>query len=252
MFELAAVNYLNFSEFGLRDNVGILAVLKHKTAAAAGSSSSDRAPLRGSSSSSRRPGGRSRSARRTGSSSESSSSSGDEDAASSDEDRAIPVPRVALRAQEEAAAARSRYRENTTRRAGGRHQRGYLHGRDGPPSPSSSRRSRGQSGAVLAAAGDAAGVGHPQLLAIANTHVLFNPKRGDIKLAQLRLLLHHLQQLIAAAVPEDVAGHVPALIMGDFNSKPCTPLYQFMRQGWIDCLQHHRKDMAGEPDGLCH
>jgi endonuclease/exonuclease/phosphatase family metal-dependent hydrolase len=35
------------------------------------------------------------------------------------------------------------------------------------------------------------------------------------------------------------------MIMGDFNSKPDTPLYRFMRQGAIDCLKHHRKDMAG-------
>jgi endonuclease/exonuclease/phosphatase family metal-dependent hydrolase len=81
---------------------------------------------------------------------------------------------------------------------------------------------------------------------VANTHVLFNPKRGDIKLAQLRLLLQHLQALIAAALPEDQAQHVAAMVMGDFNSAPNTPLYRFMRQGWIDCLQHHRKDMAGQ------
>jgi endonuclease/exonuclease/phosphatase family metal-dependent hydrolase len=96
---------------------------------------------------------------------------------------------------------------------------------------------------AAAAEDDASKYGH--FVAVANTHVLFNPKRGDIKLAQLRLLLHHLQVLIAAAVPEDQAGHVPAMIMGDFNSKPDTPLYRFMRQGAIDCLKHHRKDMAG-------
>lgn len=239
-FELVAVNRLNFSEFDLRDNVGLMAVLKNRTAA---SGAGDRQPL---SSRSRRPPRRSRSGRRVGSSSESTSSS-ESESESSDEDRAIPVPRVDLRAAEEAAAARNRGR--VYRRAGSR-------GRSIRPSPTrggreespEARKPRGRkavAAAVAAAAADSPSK-YGQFLAVANTHVLFNPKRGDIKLAQLRLLLHHLQVLIAAAVPEDQAGHVAAMIMGDFNSKPDTPLYRFMRQGWIDCLQHHRKDMAGE------
>jgi endonuclease/exonuclease/phosphatase family metal-dependent hydrolase len=65
------------------------------------------------------------------------------------------------------------------------------------------------------------------------------------------MMMPCLQVLIAAAVPGDQAGHVAALIMGDFNSKPGTPLYTFMRQGWVDCLQHHRKDMAGGQRKAC-
>lgn len=84
-----------------------------------------------------------------------------------------------------------------------------------------------------------------QFLAVANTHVLFNPKRGDIKLAQLRLLIRHLQALISAAVPQGHVGHVPALVMGDFNSVPDSPLYRFVRDGLVNCLEHHRKDIAG-------
>lgn len=34
-----------------------------------------------------------------------------------------------------------------------------------------------------------------QLICFANTHILFNPKRGDIKLGQIKLLLDHLSQL---------------------------------------------------------
>jgi endonuclease/exonuclease/phosphatase family metal-dependent hydrolase len=83
-------------------------------------------------------------------------------------------------------------------------------------------------------------------IAVANTHVLFNPKRGDVKVAQLRLLIKHLQQMVAANLPAEQLQHVAGLVMGDMNHQPNTAVYRFMAQGWVDCLRQQRKNMAGE------
>jgi mRNA deadenylase 3'-5' endonuclease subunit Ccr4 len=85
----------------------------------------------------------------------------------------------------------------------------------------------------------------PPFIAVANTHVLFNPRRGDVKVAQLRLLIKHLQEMVAVNVPAQQQQHVAALVMGDMNHQPHTAVYQFMAQGWVDCLRQQRKNMAG-------
>jgi len=60
---------------------------------------------------------------------------------------------------------------------------------------------------------------------VANTHLLFNPKRGDVKLAQARTLLAK-----AAAVASKFAvGH--ALLGGDFNATPGSAVYEFVSGG---------------------
>uniref|UniRef100_S4RLU3 Angel homolog 2 (Drosophila) n=1 Tax=Petromyzon marinus TaxID=7757 RepID=S4RLU3_PETMA len=61
---------------------------------------------------------------------------------------------------------------------------------------------------------------------IANTHLLFNPKRGDIKLAQLALLLAEIDKV-------SDGGRLPVLLCGDFNSVPGSPLYHFLRHGYL-------------------
>eukprot|EP00887_Chlorella_sp_A99_P001011 scaffold5.g1011.t1 len=50
-----------------------------------------------------------------------------------------------------------------------------------------------------------------QLVVVANIHVLFNPKRGDIKLGQVRTLLEEVHKLGRRY-------SAPAVICGDFNS----------------------------------
>mmetsp|Transcript_10164 Transcript_10164/g.18670 ORF Transcript_10164/g.18670 Transcript_10164/m.18670 type:complete len:507 (+) Transcript_10164:57-1577(+) len=60
---------------------------------------------------------------------------------------------------------------------------------------------------------------------VATTHLLFNPKRGDVKLSQLRKLLEELEVLQRS--------HPSAAIIlcGDFNSTPVSALYQFLVTG---------------------
>ncbi|XWS48304.1 hypothetical protein CRYUN_Cryun13aG0063700 [Craigia yunnanensis] len=51
-------------------------------------------------------------------------------------------------------------------------------------------------------------------LLVGNIHVLFNPKRGDIKLGQVRLFLEKAYKL------SQEWGSIPVILVGDFNSIP--------------------------------
>ncbi|NWX65173.1 ANGE1 protein, partial [Promerops cafer] len=64
-------------------------------------------------------------------------------------------------------------------------------------------------------------------LCVANTHVLFNPRRGDIKLAQVALLLAEIDKIARTAE----GSYYPVILCGDLNSVPDSPLYKFIRNG---------------------
>ncbi|KAM6323960.1 protein angel homolog 2 [Aegotheles albertisi] len=67
-------------------------------------------------------------------------------------------------------------------------------------------------------------------ICIANTHLLYNPRRGDIKLTQLAMLLAE----IASVAPQKDGTFCPVIICGDFNSVPGSPLYRFIKEGKLN------------------
>ncbi|XP_029351760.1 protein angel homolog 2 isoform X1 [Echeneis naucrates] len=67
-------------------------------------------------------------------------------------------------------------------------------------------------------------------ICIANTHLLYNPRRGDIKLAQLAILLAEISRL--SRIPDGSTN--PVVLCGDFNSTPWSPLYNFLTSGGLD------------------
>ncbi|KAL6614938.1 hypothetical protein ACP70R_037208 [Stipagrostis hirtigluma subsp. patula] len=72
---------------------------------------------------------------------------------------------------------------------------------------------------------------HPQQakqVVVCNIHVLYNPKRGDIKLGQVRTLLDR-----AYAVSK-MWNDAPVILCGDFNSTPKSPLYNFLLEQKLD------------------
>jgi len=69
------------------------------------------------------------------------------------------------------------------------------------------------------------------VICVANTHLLYNPRRGDIKLAQLAILLAEIGRL--SRPPGQPAN--PVVLCGDFNSTPRSPLYRFLTTG---CLEY--------------
>lgn len=66
-------------------------------------------------------------------------------------------------------------------------------------------------------------------LCVANTHLLFNPRRGDVKLAQLAMILAEIDCMVKTC---KVKGeHCNIILCGDFNSLPHMPLYQLITTG---------------------
>lgn len=67
-------------------------------------------------------------------------------------------------------------------------------------------------------------------ICIANTHLLYNPRRGDIKLTQLAMLLAE----ISSVAHRKDGSSCPIVMCGDFNSVPGSPLYSFIKEGKLN------------------
>ncbi|NXX15587.1 ANGE1 protein, partial [Podargus strigoides] len=81
-------------------------------------------------------------------------------------------------------------------------------------------------------------------LCVANTHVLFNPRRGDIKLAQMALLLAEIDKI--AKTTE--GSYYPIILCGDLNSVPDSPLYKFIRNGELSYHGMPAWKVSGQED----
>ncbi|XP_077341881.1 protein angel homolog 2 isoform X1 [Lithobates pipiens] len=67
-------------------------------------------------------------------------------------------------------------------------------------------------------------------ICVANTHLLYNPRRGDIKLTQLAILLAEITEV---AQMQD-GKFCPIILCGDFNSVPGSPLHRFIKEGRLN------------------
>ncbi|KAH8942982.1 hypothetical protein BDL97_13G024800 [Sphagnum fallax] len=77
---------------------------------------------------------------------------------------------------------------------------------------------------------------------VGNIHVLFNPKRGDVKLGQVRVLLEKAHSL------SQEWGGAPVVIAGDFNSTPLSAVYHYISTSELDVSQLDRKQLSGQDD----
>ncbi|KAJ4749536.1 DNAse I-like superfamily protein [Rhynchospora pubera] len=75
---------------------------------------------------------------------------------------------------------------------------------------------------------------------VCNIHVLFNPKRGDIKLGQVRTLIDQ------ALTVSKSWGDAPVVLCGDFNSTPNSPLYKFISEQKLDLSGLVRTRISGQ------
>ncbi|KAK7260860.1 hypothetical protein RIF29_27159 [Crotalaria pallida] len=80
-------------------------------------------------------------------------------------------------------------------------------------------------------------------IVVCNIHVLFNPKRGEIKLGQVRVLLDR-----AKAVSK-LWNNAPVVICGDFNCTPKSPLYNFISEQKLDLSGIERDKVSGQASG---
>ncbi|VDK84666.1 unnamed protein product [Onchocerca ochengi] len=77
---------------------------------------------------------------------------------------------------------------------------------------------------------------------IANTHLLFNKRRGDVKLAQLAVLFANIDKECG---PES-GQECPYILCGDFNIQPYSPMYNFIMSGEICFTNLRRGDVSGQ------
>ncbi|CAO2165506.1 unnamed protein product [Urochloa humidicola] len=75
---------------------------------------------------------------------------------------------------------------------------------------------------------------------VCNIHVLYNPKRGDIKLGQVRTLLDK-----AYAVSK-MWNDAPVILCGDFNSTPKSPLYNFVSEQKLNLSGLAKNTISGQ------
>ncbi|KAG7231384.1 hypothetical protein INR49_008209 [Caranx melampygus] len=81
-------------------------------------------------------------------------------------------------------------------------------------------------------------------ICVANTHLLYNPRRGDIKLAQLAILLAEIGRL--SRRPDGSTN--PVVLCGDFNSTPWSPLYHFLTTGRLKYRGLQISMVSGQED----
>ena len=101
-------------------------------------------------------------------------------------------------------------------------------------------------------------------LVIANTHLLFNPRRGDIKLAQLMILMAEIDRHAYLGPSHEIRSRLhpyswdtvgtgrycPIIVTGDFNMEPHSEMYKFMVSGQMDYEGLLVRQISGQEEGM--
>ncbi|XP_026454354.1 carbon catabolite repressor protein 4 homolog 6-like [Papaver somniferum] len=101
--------------------------------------------------------------------------------------------------------------------------------------------SRNQNSSDKVSADSPTSASDANLVVICNIHVLFNPKRGEIKLGQVRVLLER-----AHAVSK-LWRDAPLVLCGDFNCTPKSPLYNLILDQKLNLDGLARNQVSGQP-----
>ncbi|XP_031833315.1 protein angel isoform X2 [Nomia melanderi] len=71
-------------------------------------------------------------------------------------------------------------------------------------------------------------------LVIATTHLLYNPKRNDVRLGQTQLLLAEIERIAFLGNTLTGAKYLPIILSGDFNLIPYSGVYRFITDGMFE------------------
>ncbi|XP_043285077.1 protein angel-like isoform X2 [Venturia canescens] len=83
---------------------------------------------------------------------------------------------------------------------------------------------------------------------ISTTHLLYNPRRNDVRLAQTQLLFAELERLAFVKCTKKGSSYLPIILCGDFNLQPHTGVYRFITEGTFEFKGRNRNL---EPALLC-
>ena len=86
---------------------------------------------------------------------------------------------------------------------------------------------------------------------MATTHLIYSPKRGDVKLAQIQKLLANIDRIafkrIKIVENEAKIVYYPVVLCGDMNLTLNSPLYKFIIESeFVNYEQHSRKLISGQ------
>uniref|UniRef100_A0A182YD93 Endo/exonuclease/phosphatase domain-containing protein n=1 Tax=Anopheles stephensi TaxID=30069 RepID=A0A182YD93_ANOST len=71
-------------------------------------------------------------------------------------------------------------------------------------------------------------------LVVSTTHLLYNPNRQDIRLAQVQVLLAELDRFAyCGKLPNGIPQYDPVILCGDFNLQPFTAPYELLSKGYL-------------------
>ncbi|KAK9875648.1 hypothetical protein WA026_009446 [Henosepilachna vigintioctopunctata] len=74
-----------------------------------------------------------------------------------------------------------------------------------------------------------------QQFVVATTHLLYNPRRQDVRLAQVQNLIAEIDKVAFLGINQDgSASYLPIIITGDFNASPDSAVYEFITRGLLD------------------
>lgn len=85
---------------------------------------------------------------------------------------------------------------------------------------------------------------------VATTHLLFNPRRGDIKVCQLRFLLAELWKTVTFKLENGAIKQWPLILCGDFNLQPNSHIYNFIVNRKMNPVGLKTGDLSGQFDGI--
>ena len=85
---------------------------------------------------------------------------------------------------------------------------------------------------------------YPLCALVANVHLSHNKKRGDVKLAQINLILRGIEQLKKHF--EFKGFKVLLFLCGDFNCTPGSIMFQFLTKGSFDCKTVDLERVSGQ------
>ncbi|XP_008554723.1 protein angel homolog 2 isoform X1 [Microplitis demolitor] len=81
---------------------------------------------------------------------------------------------------------------------------------------------------------------------ISTTHLLYNPKRNDVRLAQTQILFAELDRIAFIRNTANGPEYHPIIICGDFNFQPFTGVYKFITEGSFNYVgKGHKLDESG-------
>ncbi|XP_011145151.1 protein angel isoform X2 [Harpegnathos saltator] len=81
-------------------------------------------------------------------------------------------------------------------------------------------------------------------IVVATTHLLYNPRRNDVRLAQTQLLLAEIERIAFIENTQTGPRYLPIILAGDFNLTPFSAVYKFLTEG---SFEYYGKGRTLEP-----